>query len=252
MEGQAHPTFYDIGLDHTILSLPFYPPHYPHLTAAKREIESWQFFYFEPRERMRAASPTKEVDHIGMMGEELAAFLHTLKMQDATRNKFIAIQRAVHTIIPSIDKIDTVVDQKTGEVELLVYENNIPIPSRLVSEGTLRILGLMSITGGNIKPTVVCFEEPENGIHPRRIKLIAEYLKNTADENLQIIVTTHSSLLPDLVDNKSLYVCRKTGTKSTIQPFSGLGLFRKNDIDEGLNYESPLPSELIMRGDLDA
>jgi hypothetical protein len=38
MEGQAHPVFYDIGLDHTILSLPLYPPHYPHVTAVKKEM----------------------------------------------------------------------------------------------------------------------------------------------------------------------------------------------------------------------
>ena len=41
LEGQAHPTYYDRYLDHTILSMPHYPPHYPHLVAARRELESW-------------------------------------------------------------------------------------------------------------------------------------------------------------------------------------------------------------------
>ena len=61
LEGQAHPTHYDRSLDHSILSMPHYPPHYPHLVAARRELESWLFFYFEPRERMRAANPVKAV-----------------------------------------------------------------------------------------------------------------------------------------------------------------------------------------------
>ena len=56
LEGQAHPTYYDRYLDHSILSMPHYPPHYPHLVAARRELENWLFFYFEPRERMRAAN----------------------------------------------------------------------------------------------------------------------------------------------------------------------------------------------------
>ena len=59
MEGQSHPSYHDRYLDHTILSLPHYPPHYPHLAAMRRELESWLFFYFEPRERMRSINPVK-------------------------------------------------------------------------------------------------------------------------------------------------------------------------------------------------
>jgi len=69
MEGQAHPTYYERYLDHSILSKPLYPPHYPHLVAARQELSRCNFFYFEPRERMRASNPVKEVRHIGLMGE---------------------------------------------------------------------------------------------------------------------------------------------------------------------------------------
>jgi predicted ATPase len=250
MEGQSHPTFYDIGLDHSILSRPLYPPHYPHLTAIKREIENWQFFYFEPRERMRAANPTKEVIHIGMMGEELSAYLHTLKNKDIGR--FKAIERALHSIIPTIDHVETNIDTKTGEVELSIIENGVPVPARLLSEGTLRVLGLLSISGGEDSPSVICFEEPENGIHPRRIDMIAKYLINAAENKSQIIVTTHSPILPDLIDNASLYVCRKKEGSTKIEKFTEIGLFRKGGIEKGLNDEVASPSELIMRGDLDA
>lgn len=250
MEGQSHPNFYEIGLDHTILSMPLYPPHYPHVTALKREMENWQFFYFEPRERMRAANPTKEVIHIGMMGEELSAYLHTLKNKDVGR--FKAIERALHSIIPAINHVETTIDTKTGEVELSVIESNLKIPSRLLSEGTLRVLGLLSISGGEDSPPVICFEEPENGIHPRRIGMIAEYLKNVAENKSQIIVTTHSPILPDLIDNESLYVCRKKDGNTKIEKFTEIGLFRSTGIEKGLDEEAPLPSELILRGDLDA
>lgn len=250
MEGQAHPTYFDIGLDHTILSMPLYPPHYPHLSALKREMENWQFFYFEPRERMRTANPTKEVLHIGMMGEELAAYLHTLKNKD--QGRYRAIEHALHSIIPAIDLVETTIDTKTGEVELSIIENGLKVPSRLLSEGTLRILGLLSISGGSDSPSIICFEEPENGIHPRRIGMIAEYLKNTAGNNSQIIVTTHSPILPDLIDNTSLYVCRKTNGNTEFKPFQQIGLFRTTGITDGLNEEAPPPSDFILRGDFDA
>ena len=70
MEGQAHPIYYESYLDHSILSLPLYPPHYPHLVAMRQELSSWFFFYFEPRERMRAprlgeGSPSYWIDGRG-------------------------------------------------------------------------------------------------------------------------------------------------------------------------------------------
>ena len=96
LEGQAHPTYYDRYLDHAVLSMPHYPPHYPHLVAARRELESWLFFYFEPRERMRATNPIKEVRHIGLMGEELAAFLRTLKALEP--RQFEAVEKALRAV----------------------------------------------------------------------------------------------------------------------------------------------------------
>ena len=60
-EGRRHTSPYERFLDHSVLSMPHYPPHYPHLVAARRELESWLFFYFEPRERMRAGGPVMEV-----------------------------------------------------------------------------------------------------------------------------------------------------------------------------------------------
>ena len=250
MEGQAHPTYYERFLDHSILSLPNYPPHYPHLVAMRKELESWLFFYFEPRERMRAANPVKEVRHIGLMGEELASFLNTL--QTLQPLQFKAVEKSLHTIIPNVDGIDVGVND-LGEVELKLKENGVLMPARILSEGTLRILGLLALDGAKEQPSLVGFEEPENGIHPRRIQLVAELLKNrTSIGGTQYIVTTHSPLLPDLMPDESLFVCKKTTDKTSITPFTTWGpLGRKIDIDKSFEDELT-PSERILRGDFDA
>ncbi|MFH2001236.1 MAG: AAA family ATPase [Planctomycetota bacterium] len=253
LEGQAHPTFYDLGMDHTILSLPLYPPHYPHITAFKRELEGWRFFYFEPRIQMRQTAPTvKETHHIGQMGEDLASYIHGLKIDPLKANKFQSLNRALRSLIPSIDKIDTQVDTKTGEIELIINENGRPISSRLMSEGTLRLLGLLTIAGDKDNTTVICFEEPENGVNPRKIKEIAEFLKRTATGDIQVIATTHSPVLPDQIPNPSLYICRRKGNSTEIVPFTESGFFRQIKIDGVLDEDAPLLSELIMRGDIDA
>lgn len=255
MEGQAHPTYYERHLDHSILSLPNYPPHYPHLVAMRRELESWFFFYFEPRERMRAGGPVKEVRHIGLMGEELAAFLNTLKAVDPPQ--FKAVEKALRTILPNVEGIDVEVDD-VGEVELKLRENGVPIPARLLSEGTLRVLGLLAVAGAKEQPSLIGFEEPENGIHPRRIQLVAELLKTRASlGETQYIVTTHSPLLPDLMPDDSLFVCKRSSEGETvIEPFSVWGpLGKKAKVDRSLieeGEEGLTVSERLLRGDFDA
>ena len=253
LEGQAHPTQYDRYLDRTILSMPHYPPHYPHLTAARRELESWLFFYFEPRERMRAANPIKEVRHIGLMGEELAAYLNTLKALEP--RQFKAVEKALHTVMPNVDGIEVDVSD-IGEVELRLQENGVAIPSRVLSEGTLRMLGLLALTGVANPPSLVGFEEPENGVHPRRIQLIAELLKTRSGIGpTQYIVTTHSPILPDMLPNDSLFPVVRTGRCTQISPFATWGaLWRKGDIAYALDdMQEQLPvSERILRGDFDA
>jgi len=254
LEGQAHPTYLDRFVDHSILSLPHYPPHYPHLVAARQELGSWLFFYFEPRERMRAANPVKEVRHIGLMGEELPAYLNTLKALEP--RQFSAVEKALKTILPQIEGIDVSVSD-LGEVELRLKEAGISIPARVLSEGTLRILGMLALTGAKEPPSLVGFEEPENGIHPRRIQLIAELLKTRARlGQTQYIVTTHSPILPDLIPDDSLFIVRKSDAGSGIEPFSTWGpLGRGGDIDRALSdqgEERLTVSERLLRGDFDA
>lgn len=57
-------------------------------------------------------------------------------------------------------------------MELKLLQDNIAIPARLVSEGTLRILGLLAMGGIKDSPALLGFEEPETGIHPRQMRAI--------------------------------------------------------------------------------
>jgi predicted ATPase len=255
-EKRSHPEYHDLLLDHTVLSLPLYPPHYPHVAALKKELASWSFFYFEPRERMRRPNPIKEARRIGPMGDDLAAFLNTLRA--TSPKEFRGVSKALRSMIPTITGID-VQPNDLGEVELNVLEGDMSIPASVVSDGTLRVLGLLSLNASPEPMTLLGFEEPENGVHPRRIRLMAELLQsrlNTA--GTQVIITTHSPLLAEILPEESLYLCRKLGSRTEIIPFPSFGdLFRKSAIDDVLEErrgktEKPPLSERILRGDFDA
>ena len=251
-EGQARPMQYERYLDRAILSMPHYAPHYPHLTAARRELESWRFFYFEPRERMRAVTPIKEVRHVGAMGEDLAAFLITLKTRQP--RQFHALEKALKMLLPDVDGIETEVND-LGEAEFRLRENGVAVPARVLSEGTLRLLGLLALTSAEEAPSLVGFEEPENGVHPRRIELIAELLTvNSQFRETQYIVTTHSPILPDWLPKESLFVVQRINRETQVASFETWGpLGRKRDIRDALDdgYEALPISNRILRGDFD-
>ena len=256
-EGENDWQVYD-RMNDSFLARPYYPPHHPHLVAVRREFENWRFHYLEPRERMRSDDPVEEVRRIGPMGEGLAAFLNTLK--SSAPKQFRALEKALHALVPNVDGIDVKVNDY-GEAEISLKENGSEISARLLSDGTLRMLGLLSLTGAVDAPALVGFEEPENGVHPGRMDLIAGFLNTRRmTGQTQFIVTTHSPILPDLLPNDSLLVAGRQGGHTRIEPFAVWGpAGRRRHIDEALRDdrpdadEEPLPiSRRLLRGDFDA
>jgi predicted ATPase len=241
MEGQAHPTFHQIGLDHTIVSTALYEPHYPHITAFRMELANWFTYYLEPRALMREEVPLADIESLGPRGENLAAFLNTLKHKHT--KDFESFNLSLKRILPTDAAVD-IEHLKEGRVGLRLSENGLWFSARLISEGTLRLIGLLAAIHPKNPATLVAFEEPENGVHPVRLKIISDVLKNAVQGyGKQIIVTTHSPILPEYFGDKDLFVCSKEKNQTIIKAFSNLGLlFRRQNIEHALE-------DRILRGD---
>ncbi len=251
MEGQARPMEYEVGLNYTLVSQPVYPPHYPHLVAFREEVGSWRFYYLEPR-LMREENPLYEALLLNPTGDNLAAFYWTLKRKNPAQ--FRNLELTLNSFVPTIEGID--IDQTPdGRLRLKVREHGIEHSAKVLSEGTLRLLGLMAIFTPSEPLTVVGLEEPENGVHPRRLNLIADLLQNAA-ENRQVIINTHSPLLPEYLQSKpgTLFIqCSKDDSGTTFLkplPLKDEGFFRQISIQKVLDEEKTTPFfQQIMRGD---
>ncbi|MEM9885022.1 MAG: ATP-binding protein [Bacteroidota bacterium] len=67
-----------------------------------------------------------------------------------------------------------------------------------LSDGVLYFLSLLAIIHQPNPPKLLLLEEPENGIHPRRIKEIVDFIFDlSARKKVQVIMTTHSTVLID-------------------------------------------------------
>jgi predicted ATPase len=97
-------------------------------------------------------------------------------------------------------------------VQMLLHERglNQPIPAVRLSDGTLRFLCLLAILCHPEPPPLVVIEEPELGLHPDALGLVAELLVE-ASKRMQLVVTTHSpSLVASLSDvPDAVLVCER-------------------------------------------
>lgn len=65
-----------------------------------------------------------------------------------------------------------------------------------LSDGTLRFLFLLTVLASPSPPPLIAIDEPETGLHPSMLPIIAEYAVDAA-ERTQVIFTTHSEQFLD-------------------------------------------------------
>lgn len=258
----AHPRVEPIGLNHSILSdLRLSGDDYRALEKTRQELLGWRAYYLDPRVAMRTARPPSEVQDIGVLGENIAPFLYRLQAEKP--KYFEAIVRTLRTIVPGIQGLSIDLDKRRGTLDILVRQTKVEYSSRIVSEGTLRVLALCAIAVNPWGGSVLAFEEPENGVHPRRLEFIAQLLASLAlEQGRQLIVTTHSPLFCDTVMKISLarpgdiklFNVRREGAATMVKPFDVTGpLCRDEEIVKALRTETEdgLFESLMLRGLLD-
>jgi len=200
VERQSHPRFFDAGRARTLLSELSDPVYHPHVVAAAREIASWRVYYVEPA-RMRAEIGVQSAEEPGRSGELLAPYYYFLQERHPAALR--GVVRNLRDLVPGL--LDLRVEVREGQLEIVTtHEGGAEYPARLLSEGTLRLLCILGIAVAPSPPALVVYEEPENGVNPARLDLIAQILRNAVEvrpDGPQFLLTTHSprvcSLLPE-------------------------------------------------------
>ena len=122
-----------------------------------------------------------------------------------------------------------------GGTELMVKEELGYIPISRLSTGTLRWLGfltaLLQPPSFSPSPSAIFLEEPEIGLHPDMIPILAALLRE-ASEHSQIVVTTHSDYLVEQFSDEpeAVVVCERNrlGTRMTRLDKDTLKLWLEN------------------------
>jgi len=93
---------------------------------------------------------------------------------------------------------------------LQLTEADFKVPGWMLSTGTLRLLALLALLRHPKPPSLIVVEEIENGLDPRSIHLLVEEIRNAVlDGATQVILTTHSPYLLDLLTLEHLVLVER-------------------------------------------
>lgn len=120
------------------------------------------------------------------------------------RDLFIELETHFTRLVPNVSRISLKRENNQNLLRLIDKYSGYAIPSSDVSDGTLRILGFLAALYQLGDIDILCFEEPENGIHPWLLHKLIELLNLVSQEGLrgkpiQILITTHSPVLLNYV-----------------------------------------------------
>jgi len=186
--------------DETLLSVAGGPfSSNPFISDFQRELKYWSIYHdihVNQDAPIRQAVVTKLERRVNPDGQNLINVLHTLYNSDREfkKNIHLAMRAAFgddfeELVFPPAadERIQLRIRWKTLKREQSASE---------LSDGTLRFLLLLTILSSPAAAPVIAIDEPETGLHPAMLPIIAEYAVEAAQRS-QIIFTTHS---PDFLD----------------------------------------------------
>lgn len=186
---------------------------YPTAYAVRQEMLSWRFLQFNPTE-LRTPGGVYAPTDLLPDGSNLAAVLWRLSREDEYALSDVSIDMA--NLVPGVAKIYVEPLQEREEFLINAEMNDgSHFSSRVLSDGTLRVLALVMLKNDPQHRGVLCFEEPENGVHPQRLEqIVSKVLKSlatdfeVADEidypPRQVLINTHSPRLLSCVDPRDM------------------------------------------------
>ncbi len=113
---------------------------------------------------------------------------------------------------PTEDEFVPILTREPGKgIFVRFHGHDADVPATHLSEGVLLMLAYLAILYSPEPPRLLLIEEPENGIHPKRLQEVLAILRQLVSEqqHTQIILTTHSPYVLDSFQPEEVTLCRK-------------------------------------------
>jgi predicted ATPase len=213
-------------------------------------IASWKIYHFHDTGRvspMRRSETIEDNEYLRFDAANIAPFL--LALMNNEKSAYNQITDTIRLVTPFFD--DFILKPTKNEKVRLRWKqkgSDYPLKPHHLSDGTLRFICLTTALLQPKPPSTIIIDEPELGLHPYAIEILAELIKATSKKT-QLIVSTQSPSLVDYFEpNDIVVVNREEGASvfkrlikddlsSWLEDYSLGDLWRKNIVTGGPAYE---------------
>jgi predicted ATPase len=183
-------------------------------------ISSWKLYHFHD---------TSESAKVKLLGDlhdniilrpgagNLAAFLYRLQRTDKTA--YDNIEQTIKLVAPFFDRFQlqpSRLNEDKIRLEWKEMGSDAYFNASALSDGTLRFMCLATLLLQPALPSVILVDEPELGLHPYAITILAEMLR-MASQKTQIVVATQSVTLVNQFQPEDILVVERQGNQSVFK-----------------------------------
>jgi predicted ATPase len=210
-------------------------------------LREWRFSAIYPNTLKAPAVPDQDTV-LAEEGTNWASVIKAMKRTPNGRTAFERITEAMAAVIPSFKDVGV-----SSVGSYLVPRFRFDVDGQLtefdpvqLSDGTLRVFGILLALHQPVKPSLLVIEEPEQTVHPGVLGVIADAVRE-ASETTQIIITTHSPHLVDHFQPEEVRVASMVNGLTTIAPIKAAQVEavkrRLMSLEEFMLAEGLLPEE---------
>ena len=168
---------------------------YPTPYKLLRQFQEWTLYRdidVGPKAPIRLPGLVRPTLRLSPNGANLSSVLNSIQQRHP--GAWEEIIELLHTAYPAFKTITFPPEGGDGKVVLRWWERPYEeegVSANFLSDGTLKFLCLVASLKSPDPPPLICIDEPELGLHPDWIKLVAELMQSAAART-QHIVATHS------------------------------------------------------------
>ena len=189
----------------------------------RTRLDRWRLYHVHDTSSNSPLRKTARVDDSDFLrpdGSNIAAFLYRLKQTKEYANSYSLIRKTIQRVAPFFDDFLLRPDNLNTEVIKLAWKHTSSdkyFGASAFSDGTLRFIALATLflQPLELRPSVILVDEPELGLHPSAITLLASLIRQISLET-QIIVSTQSPLLLDHFAPEDVLVANRVNSATTL------------------------------------
>ncbi len=181
-------------------------------------IRDWRLYHFHdtsPSAPVMGVCNIADNETLHGNAGNLSAFL--MRLSERNKDHYHQIVETVRQVAPFFGEF-SLRDLSNGQTQLLWKDrySDLTYYPHQISDGTLRYICLAALLLQPNPPSTIIIDEPELGLHPYAIKLLASLLHQAA-QKVQLIVSTQSSLLLDEIGPEHVVVVNHKNGETTLE-----------------------------------